>query len=156
MKALVILFVMTMIPAFAQAQAPVRIQRFRVEPPAAEVRTASTPVMVAGGVGAGAIGFFAFGYLGAAIANHAGSYDDLDALVGAMAGATLGESVMLPVGVHLVNRRRGNLLPAMLVSTGIGVGAMTLAFASDNAYVLPAALVGQLVSSILIEKATSE
>src|SRR5690606_40235450 len=62
------------------------------------------------GVLAGALGLIAGGAAGyyAADAFLCGRYDDFCPLFGVAGGAVLGESLLLPLGVHLSGGRQGN------------------------------------------------
>lgn len=125
-----------------------------------EQASAPIPRLVVGGVVGGVAGFFLFGYAGAMIADDPDSNEGFEELAGFVVGATIGESIGLPVGVHLANRREGKVLPAMLVSLGIGAAGVALALAADGSGALPAVILGvtpvaQLVSSIHIERTTA-
>lgn len=158
---------MTCLAANAAGQAPLRVQRFGTSDrlPARVVAVApsaqgSTTGMVAAGLGAGLVGFVVAGYIGARIADDPNSYEDLDALGGAIVGGTIGESLLLPVGVHLADHRKGSVLPAMLASLVIGVAGVSLAIASQDAAPLPGVIlvltpVSQLISAIAIERRTA-
>lgn len=155
--ALVILLV-SALPALANAQAPVRIDRFAQT--SVQSSGASVPVMVLAGLAAGGIGMFVGGYTGALITDDRNNYDDVDFLPGLIWGATLGESLMLPVGVHLANRRQGKLIPALLASAAIGLGGVALAIAAQDRTPVPPIILGltpiaQLTASIAIERATA-
>ena len=147
------------VPAVAHAQTPLRVERFPAATPQ-KTRIASVPSMAAGGLVGGAIGLIVFGYLGAVIADDPDSSEDLDALGGFVLGGALGEATMLPLGVHLVNRRQGNYAASMLASVGIVVAGLGLAFLTEDQAPLPGIIlaaipVAQLTSSIVIERRTS-
>jgi hypothetical protein len=141
----------------AHAQSPYRVNRFAAQ----QERTASVPAMAAGGLVGGALGLVVFGYMGALIAdNQADSGEDLAALGGFVVGGTIGEALMVPLGVHLVNRRRGNYGTAALVSLGIAAGGVALALATEDQAPLPGVIlvaipIAQIASSIAIERSTS-
>ena len=148
----------------ANAQAPLASERIAVTAAPAPVpivihqsAQASVPAMVAGGLLGGAIGLIAGGYSGALLTNNRAGPDDLSFLPGLIWGAAVGESVMLPVGVHLVNRQRGKLLPAVMASTVLGVGGLALALATQDSEPIPGIILAavplaQLATAITIER----
>lgn len=161
------LVLITCLAANAAGQAPLRVQRFVTSDrmaarvvAAAPPSPGSTTGMIAAGLGAGLVGFVVVGYIGARIADDPNNYEDLDALGGAIVGGTIGESMLLPFGVHLADHRRGRVLPAVLASLGIGVAGVSLAIATQDAAPLPVVIlvltpISQLISSIAIERATA-
>ena len=112
--------------------------------------------MIFGGLVGGAIGFFAFGFAGALIADSqaADGGDGFEALGGFVVGSVIGESVLLPLGVHVANERRGDFALELLASAAIaGVGVCLTSAMEDMAIVfLPAIPVAQLAASIAIER----
>lgn len=157
-KLVLVILLMTALPAPAHAQAPLHSVRFSHA--AVQSTRGSVPVMGIAGLAAGGIGMFVGGYTGARITDDRDNYDDVDFLPGLIWGATIGESLMLPVGVHLANRRQGKLLPAMLASAAIGLGGVTLAIAAQDRTPVPGIILGltpfaQLATSIAIERATA-
>jgi hypothetical protein len=160
MRAFAVLCVLGLPGASAlHAQAPRRVDRF----PAVqqEVRVAPTANMIAGGLVGGAVGLVVFGYMGALIAdNQADDGEDLAALGGFVVGATIGEALMVPLGVHLVNHRRGNYGRAALVSAAIAAGGLALAFATEDQAPLPGIIlvaipIAQIATSVAIERSSS-
>lgn len=124
--------------------------------PSAPSTRASIPGMVLAGVTGGTIGVFGGGLIGSAVGGgNAICGDDACGLEEAVYGAILGESVTLPLGVHLANRRRGNYGLSLLASVGIGALGILAVEASNDGWPLLAVPAGQLVTSILIERATS-
>src|SRR5688572_20486113 len=125
------------------------------------VRIAPTANMIAGGLVGGALGLLVFGYAGALIAdNQADTGEDLAALGGFVVGASIGEALMMPLGVHLVNHRRGNYGTAALVSVAIAAGGLALAFATEDQSPLPGIIlvaipIAQIATSVAIERSTS-
>jgi hypothetical protein len=115
--------------------------------------------MVAGGLGSGVLGFVAFGVAGAVIADSQADSgnDGFEALGGFVVGAALGTTVMVPLGVHLVNRRQGDCGTALLLSVGIAAAGIGLTSLDGELAVvfLPAIPIGQLIASIAIERATA-
>jgi hypothetical protein len=111
---------------------------------------------VAAGLAAGAIGFFAGGFAGYGIDRMSSNYyDELNGFWGVVIGAPIGESLLLPVGVHLANGRRENLPLAMLASVGIAGAGIAMAAAADDAMIVIAIPIAQLVACTAIERSTS-
>ena len=146
----------------AVAQGPLRDYRFDPLPlAAATIQTREVPTinLVAGGLTAGVVGFFGFGIAGALIASGMSDNqgDGYEALGGFAIGALVGESVFLPLGVHLVNRRQGDYGVSLLASAGIaalGLG-LTGALQDMGIVFLPAIPLAQLVASISLERKTA-
>ncbi len=144
------------------AQAPRREQRFTDETkPASSLQQDLQPPtinLVVGGLAGGAVGLFAFGFAGALIADSQArdGGDGYEALGGFVLGAVVGESVILPLGVHIANRRQGDYALSLLASAGIAaVGVGLTAAMEDMAIVfLPAIPIAQLITSITIERKT--
>jgi hypothetical protein len=123
-------------------------QNYRLQDPAAEP--------VAAGLLAGTVGFFGGGFVGAAIDKASSEgYEEWDGLYGFIIGASIGESLLLPVGVHLANGRRGNLPLALLASIGIAGTGIALAASAEDAKILVAIPIAQLVACTAIERSTS-
>lgn len=143
------------LPVALHAQRP----QFSVQFRAIEFETGSNAKMATYGALTGLGGLLVGGLVGAALS---GNRDDgeswVEALEGAVVGATMAESLMLPVGVHLANDRRGDLLLSMPASLAIGVAGAALARNTDSKtknlplLILTPAL--QLVASIAIERNT--
>jgi hypothetical protein len=110
-----------------------------------------------GGVAGGVAGFFAGGYGGVAIAEATDDCytDDWCGIGAAFTGAAIGSAAAIPLGVHLANRSRGNYGRSVAVSAGIGALGILAAIAAESGEVLVAIPVAQIVSSVLIERATS-
>lgn len=122
-------------------------------PSAVAVRPPTHPAWLGlGGVLGGAVGLVAGGYVGARLTED--RCEDCF-LVGGIYGAVAGASTGLPFGVHLANGGRGRLPPSLAASlaiAGMGLGAAAI---SDNAgFMIPVPAL-QLLSSILIERATT-
>ena len=100
----------------------------------------------------------AAGLVGGALAGARITQDDCEycGLVGGVYGGIAGWSTGIPLGVHLANGRRGKLLPSLLASLAIGGVGLGAALAADKAELLIPVPVAQLVTSILIERSTSE
>lgn len=128
--------------------------------PPRNARSAPTINLVAGGLTGGVVGFFGFGIAGALIASGLSDNqgDGYEALGGFAIGALVGESVLLPLGVHLTNRRQGDYGVSLLASAGIaalGLG-LTGALQDMGIVFLPAIPLAQLVTSISLERRTAD
>lgn len=132
---------------------------YAVAPVAAAPEARSTAALVGGGLLGGAVGLVGGFYLGAALADSDG--EDLDFLSGGVAGAAIGEGILLPLGVHVANGRRGDALVSSAVSLGIAAaGLLALEAAHYDPPWAPAIAVAvpvtQLVASIAIERGASD
>jgi len=107
--------------------------------------------MILGGVGLGAAGLFG----GALIGDRFQRFPCEDCIEGAFYGALAGESLAIPLGVHLANHRRGNLAPALAASLGIGALGLGAAAVTDQWGILLAIPVFQVAASIGIERHTA-
>jgi hypothetical protein len=97
-------------------------------------------------------------YVGALLASDDDG-DDLDVLSGGVAVATIGEGLLLPLGVHIANGSRGSYGKSALTSLGIAAAGLlalqALHYDPPGApIVLVAVPVAQLATSIAIERAT--
>jgi len=111
---------------------------------------------IAAGLLAGTIGFFGGGLVGAKIDQASSDgYEEWDGIYGFLIGAPIGESLLLPVGVHLANGRRGNLPLALLASVGIAGTGIALAASAGDAKILVAIPIAQLLACTAIERSTS-
>jgi hypothetical protein len=110
-------------------------------------------VMVAGGMLGGAVGVFAGGLAGLRLTEH--DCEDCG-IVGAVYGAIAGGSALLPLGVHVANRRRGDFGLSLLSSLAIGGVGLAVASQTNSAAVMIPVPVLQIASAILIERRTAE
>jgi hypothetical protein len=103
----------------------------------------------------GTIGFLGGGLVGAKIDQASSDgYEEFDGLYGFVVGAPIGGSLLLPVGVHLANGRRGNLPLAMLASVGIAGTGIALAASAGEAGIVVAIPIAQLIACTAIERST--
>jgi hypothetical protein len=142
-------------PALANAQAP----RVHVRFQALEFETGSNAKMAAYGLLTGAAGFLVGGLVGAALSGDRADEDSwVENLTGAVVGGTVGESLMLPIGVHIANDRRGDLLWSMPASLAIGTvgGVLARNFNSKSKAwpILVLTPIAQIAASIAIERNT--
>lgn len=118
----------------------------------------ATGALVAGGLAGGAVGVLGGFYIGALIGSDENN-DDLDFLSTGVAGAAIGEGLLLPLGVHLANRKAGGYMASALLSLGLSAAGLLILEAvhydSPGApivlLVIPLAQIG---TSIAIERAT--
>ena len=155
MKRFIVVLVLLLMPAALQAQVP----QYNVQFQAIEFETGSNAKMAAYGLLTGAAGFLVGGLVGAALSGEPNQTDSwVESLQGAMVGGTMTESLMLPVGVHLANDRRGDLLLSMPASFLIGAAGAFVGrrFESTGRAwpVLVLTPIAQLVASIAIERNT--
>lgn len=124
----------------------------------------STGALVAGGLAGGVAGAIAGGAVGAWLFNlNCEVGCDEGALYSSLLGAMVGESLLLPLGVHLTNRRLGSYYPAMMASvtvTGAAVGlvyllSQTFDHVGNTRGLVVAVPVLQLIASIQIERQTA-
>ncbi|HEX2090913.1 MAG TPA: hypothetical protein VHG28_00870 [Longimicrobiaceae bacterium] len=78
-----------------------------------------TPVLAASGIGLGAAGALSGWFIGGQLTNQ---------FEGALIGAALGETILLPLGVHLASRGRGRYPVALAISTGVGAAGLLYVF----------------------------
>ena len=147
--------IITCAPALLGAQTPLRSVAAAVE-----FETGSTEKMAAYGLLTGAAGVLLGGLVGAALGGDTEDADSwVEGLQGAVIGATIGESLMLPIGVHFGNGRQGELLWSMPASLAIGVAGAALGreFESSGRSwpVLILTPIAQLAAAIAIERHTS-
>lgn len=129
------------------APAPQRLDP--VYPPADELG------MAFGGLLAGISGIVAGGFTGAVI-DRSNGCGEWCGFLGALYGAAAGSAVMVPVGVHLTNRRRGDLGRAVVYSLGATAAGVALAHATDDGTPILLIPLAQIVVSVAVERATTD
>lgn len=126
-------------------------------PPARLTSTAPRPSdsntggMVLGGLLLGAGGLFA----GALVGDRFQSFPCEDCIEGAFYGALAGESLAIPLGVHLANRRQGSVGAALAASFAIGALGVGAATVTGDWTLMLAVPIAQIASSIAIERRTA-
>lgn len=161
---------MTNLAAALTIAAPLSSQRLAAElptyqPPAAFLQPSLRPQRLAvqpqppvglpilGGLAGGALGLAGGFVVGMEVGG--GSHicgDDPCGFAGAITGALLGEMLLLPVGVHVGNGRRGNFAGALGASVGVGLATLVLAGDLDRGELLALGVVGQLAASVVVER----
>ena len=114
-------------------------------------RRGSTVGMAAGGILGGVVGLFGGAFAGVAI-DPPGYWD---VSVGGLIGASVGEVVGIPLGVHLANKKQGNFPLALLASLGVAGAGVGLTAATEEPAFLIATPIAQLIASIAVEQKTA-
>ncbi len=124
---------------------------------ARQAHSASTPTLILAGLGGGTVGLFAGGLGGWQIGGgNSICGDDACGLEGGAYGAIIGESALLPLAVHLANHHRGSYWLSLLASAGIGAAGVVAVDATNDGWPLIGVPIGQMITSILIERATAK
>jgi len=161
---LLLMLSLTALPLAAQARTPEWRSWHAPSPAAATgLRTSTrsapstgTAPLILAGLGGGTVGLFAGGLAGWQLAGgNSICGDDACGLEGGAYGAIIGESALLPLGVHLANHNRGNYWLSLLASAGIGAAGILAVDAANDGWPLIGVPVAQVISSILIERATA-
>ena len=108
-----------------------------------------------GAVVGAAVGVVAIGVIGYHLDRATECDDDFCGLDGILLGGSLGSTVLAPLGAHLANDRRGRLLPSLLAAAA-GTGAVWIvAAASDDEDIILAVPFVNIITSTIVERATS-
>jgi hypothetical protein len=113
----------------------------------------SVPVLVVSGLAFGAVGLYGGALIGDRVARGCESEDCTWPAL--FSGAGIGMSAMIPLGVHLANHRKGNLLLELLASAALCAGGAAVGFSGAPGALL-AIPPAQIASSILIERLTAK
>lgn len=124
-------------------------------PQRAEPRRVAGPVI--GGILAGGVGFLGGALIAGTIAERGiGSSggcatDDVECLIWSiLAGAEIGEAIMLPVGVHLGGGRRGNFPLELLASVAVGAAGLGMtALVNDPAPLVVVPILQVIVGTVI-------
>jgi hypothetical protein len=111
--------------------------------------------MAFGGLLAGISGIVAGGFTGAVI-DRGNGCGEWCGFLGALYGAAAGSAVMVPVGVHLTNRRRGDLGRGIVYSLGATAVGIALAHAAEDGTPILLIPLAQIVVSVAAETATTD
>jgi len=144
-------------PLAAQMQAPTHFVAWRPGGGASAVRLSTVDStapkangsgMILGGITGFVIGYSIGGLVGAALEN------DEEDLAGAVFGGAVVSSLTIPLGVHLGNHSRGNVLNDLLVSVAIGAAGIGIATATNDGAPLLVTSLAQVIASIWMEERT--
>ena len=121
---------------------------------------APTVQLVLGGLAGGALGLYAGAYAGYAtegIGVRGGLWEGSNEYVpiGLLLGAVAGETLLVPLGVHLANGRQGTYWSSALLSAGVTAAGLLLAVPTVGISLLVIPM-GQLYLSIQNERATAQ
>jgi len=152
----IVLLALAPAAAMAQGGAPAELRLKWASPGFAQSR--STPALAAGGLIGGAAGALGGFYVGAILGSDDDD-DDLDFLGTGVSVGTIGEGLLLPLGVHVANGRRGSYMSSALASLGLAAGGLLALEAAHYdppaaPIILIAVPIAQLAASIVIERAT--
>lgn len=103
---------------------------------------------IAGGMIGGTIGMFTGAVIGQGISH--GRTDEISN--GAAWGLVVGETLLMPIGVHFANHDGGSLLADVAVSTGIGAATILAGRRGNDSGILLVGVVGQLVAVVATER----
>ena len=126
-------------------------------PSASSSSLQSAPRLVTGGVLGGAAGFVLGFLAGAVISHDEDDEDGIEALSGGVIGATIGESLGLATGVHLANKRQGNLAVSSAASLAIGAAGWALFRYWEQGFpqgpiIIGTTVIAQIATVIALEK----
>lgn len=121
-----------------------------------ERRIASeTPLlrMAVAGLAGGAIGFLGGALIGSQLGLEYGEGEFSD-VEGVLLTGMFGESILLPLGVHIANQRRGKYMRNALVSASVAAAGLLMTEATGEPVFLFAVPIVQLGAAIRIEAGT--
>ena len=104
-----------------------------------------------GGAAGAVAGMYGGAFLGASLEEPAH-----DITPGMVYGFLAGEMLLLPVGVHLANGRKGSFLADLAVSVVIGTSAVFATSAMDDGTPLVLGALAQYADVIAVERATAK
>jgi hypothetical protein len=107
---------------------------------------------IAGGILGGTVGLFAGGVIGSAISDE--QTDTIEE--GGLWGLAIGETLLLPIGVHVGNKSQGNLLADIAVSTGVGAATIALGVMSNDGEGFLVGTIAQFIAVVATERATAK
>jgi hypothetical protein len=125
-------------------------QRLRAGGPASAPEPDAIALAFAGPLG-GTAGLFA----GAVVGDYFQSTPCEDCYLAAFAGAVLGESLGIPLAVHLADGRRGRPAPGMVASLAIAAGGLVIAGQLRRAEFLLVVPVLQIATVVASEQHTA-
>lgn len=133
------------------ASTPARIVD-RVPSAPREPGQARSTSMAFGGTVGGVTGFMAGALVASGLSRNCGG--EFCGLGAAFMGGLIGETLAIPLGVHLANRSQGNFGTALAGSVVSGAAALLLLDATDEGTFVLAIPLAQIVTSVLIEGRT--
>ncbi|MGE0352421.1 MAG: hypothetical protein AB7I33_05155 [Gemmatimonadales bacterium] len=108
--------------------------------------------MAFGGTVGGVTGFMAGALVASGLSRNCGG--EFCGLEAAFLGGLIGETLAIPLGVHLANRSRGNFGTALAGSVVSGAAALLLLDATGEGALVLAVPLAQIVTSVLVEGRT--
>lgn len=144
--------------AALRLQAPPAAPAVYPPPQEASGRQASDAMLALGGIAGGGLGLFGGAALGYAIETGLTGCEGGDwcGILGAFGGGLVGELVMLPLGVHLANGRRGSYgwtaAASLLAAAAGGLASTGFGDADFMMFVVPAA---QIYAAVVVQKKTA-
>lgn len=118
-------------------------------PPANELHLAF------GGILAGMSGLVAGGFLGAQLERSGGCTDAWCGFEGGLIGAAIGSTVMVPIGVHLSNDRRGDLFRGFGASAAALAGGVAVSLVLRDGTPMLLVPFAQVIGAVVAERRTS-
>ena len=101
------------------------------------------------------MGVIAVGLIGYHLDRATECNDDFCGIDGILLGGSVGSTVLAPLGAHLANDRRGRLAPSLLAAAA-GTGAVWIvAAASNDEDIILAVPFVNIITSVIMERATS-
>ncbi|MFQ5639854.1 MAG: hypothetical protein ACE5IR_17890 [bacterium] len=107
---------------------------------------------ILGAVAGGGLGIVAGGGVALAAVGVLGCDEEDCGLEWLFWGTVTGDAVLLPLGTHLGNKRQGNFLLDLVVSSAIAFGGMALTFETNSAAVFVATPFLQVISTVAVER----
>lgn len=104
------------------------------------------------GIGVGGMGLLVGGVIGHRLELSSGCDYMMCGLAGTLVGAVAGETIGLPLGVHLASKPRGSFAVTFLGSAAVTGLGLALLYEAESPYLLLAVPVAQLAVSIAIER----
>jgi hypothetical protein len=133
------------------AAASLATGRFAADPGSVPSRRPDTATLVFAGVLGGAAGLVAGGLVG----DRFQGTPCEDCYLAGFAGAVLGESLGVPLAVHLAAGRRGQAAPGMVASLAIAAGGLVAAGRLGRAELLLAVPVLQIATAVASQRHTA-
>ena len=136
-------------PPAAATDRPLTVARCDSLPQRDELALAFAGAM--GGFG----GLVAGAWVGARIETAGGCSHEWCGWSGALLGAAIGTTVMIPVVVHLANDQRGDLIEGIASSAAALAGGVAISLLTQDPHPLLVIPVAQIIGAVATEKRTS-